>query len=157
MKITRSTLAWLAGILILAVIGSVRLRAQGATATVSGTVVDSSGAAIPAASVEMRNTGTGVKRETTSDGQGRYNIPDLPIGDYEIQATKMGFQTVLQKGITLDVGRSPVIDLQLPVGRSEQTVNVETTISQVETTTSAVSSLVNQTQMRELPLNGRNF
>ncbi len=149
--------ATLMGFLVLAALGAVRLHAQGATAAVSGTILDSSGAAIPAAAVEIRNTGTGVKRETTSDGQGRYLIPDLPIGDYEIQAAKMGFQTVVQKGITLDVGRQPVIDLRLPVGRAEQTVNVESTVSQVETTTSAVSSLVNQTQMRELPLNGRNF
>ncbi len=69
----------------------------------------------------------------------------------------MGFQTVVQKGITLDVGRQPVIDLRLPVGRAEQTVNVESTVSQVETSTSAVSSLVNQTQMRELPFNMRHF
>jgi hypothetical protein len=69
----------------------------------------------------------------------------------------MGFQTVLRKGITLDVGSAPVIDFQLPVGRAEQTVNVEAAVSQVETTTSAMSSLVDTTQMRELPLNGRNF
>ncbi len=163
----KSRLAWFAGLLslafsltflaTLATVGAVRINAQGATAAVSGTVLDTSGAAIPAAAIEIRNTGTGVKRETTSDGQGRYSIPDLPIGDYQIQGAKMGFQTVVQKGITLDVGRAPVIDLRLPVGQAEQTVNVESTVSQVETTTSAVSSLVNQTQMRELPLNGRNF
>jgi len=149
--------AALIGMLILASAGAVNLFAQGATASISGTILDSSGAAIPAAALEIRNTGTGEKRNVNSDSQGRFVFPELAIGDYELQASKMGFQTVIRKGITLDVGRAPVIDFQLPIGRAEQTVNVETTISQVETTTSAVSSLVNQTQMRELPLNGRNF
>ena len=160
MKPLRSTLslcAALIGMLILASAGAVNLFAQGATASISGTILDSSGAAIPAAALEIRNTGTGEKRNVNSDSQGRFVFPELAIGDYELQASKMGFQTVIRKGITLDVGRAPVIDFQLPVGRAEQTVNVETAISQVETTTSAVSSLVNQTQMRELPLNGRNF
>jgi hypothetical protein len=149
--------ATLMSMLILAAGGAGRLNAQGATASISGTVLDSSGAAIPAAAVEVRNTGTGAKRETASDSQGRFVFPDLAIGDYEIQAARMGFQTVIRKGITLDVGRAPVIDFQLPVGQAEQTVNVDSAVSQVETTTSSVSSLVNQTQMRELPLNGRNF
>jgi outer membrane receptor protein involved in Fe transport len=64
---------------------------------------------------------------------------------------------VVRTGILLDVGGAPVVDVQLPVGQAEQTVSVDASVSQVETTTSAVSSLVNQTQMRELPLNGRNF
>jgi outer membrane receptor protein involved in Fe transport len=143
--------------LILAALGTGRADAQAATASVTGTVLDSSGAAIPGAAVEIRNVGTAARREVASDGQGRFVIPNLPIGDYEIQASKMGFQTVVRKGITLDVGSAPVIDFQLPVGRAEQTVNVEASVSQVETTTSAVSSLVDQTQMREVPLNGRNF
>ena len=149
--------AALTGVLILASAGAGRLFAQGATASISGTVLDSSGAAIPAAALEIRNTGTGEKRNANSDSQGRFLFPELALGDYELQASRMGFQTVIRKGITLDVGRALVIDFQLPIGRAEQTVNVESTISEVETTTSAVSSLVNQTQMRELPLNGRNF
>jgi hypothetical protein len=69
----------------------------------------------------------------------------------------MGFQTAVRQGVTLTVGSAPVIDFQLGIGQTSQTVNVEATVSQVETNTSAVSSLVNQTQMRELPLNGRDF
>jgi len=149
--------AALIGILILVSAGAGSLFAQGATASISGTVLDSSGAAIPAAALEIRSTGTGEKRNANSDSQGRFLFPDLAIGDYELQASKMGFQTVIRKGITLDVGRAPVIDFQLPVGRAEQTVNVEAAVSQVETTTSAMSSLVDTTQMREMPLNGRNF
>jgi hypothetical protein len=134
-----------------------RLNAQAATATVLGSVTDSSGAAIPEATLQVRNVGTASTRSVMSDGQGRYNVPDLPIGEYDIQASKIGFQTLVRKGITLTVGSEPVVDFQLPVGQAEQTINVEGTVSQVETATSAVSSLVNQAQMRDMPLNGRNF
>jgi hypothetical protein len=134
-----------------------RLPGQAATATVNGTITDASGAALPEAAISARNTGTGAVRTTTSDGQGRYTLADLAIGDYEIDAKKMGFQSVTRKGVTLTVGSFPVADFQLPVGATEQTLNVEGAVSQVETETSSVSSLVNQNQMRELPLNGRNF
>ena len=141
----------------LAVPGIQRLHGQAATATVTGTVTDSSGAAIAGAAVSAKNTGTSVTLSTTSDGQGRYILPDLAIGDYDVQATKVGFQSVVRKGMNLTVGSTPVADFQLPVGQTNQTVNVEGSVSQVETETSSVSSLVNQSQMRELPLNGRNF
>ena len=148
---------WFAATLLVSMFSASKLHGQAATASVSGTITDVSGAAVPAAQISVKNTGTASARTIMSDAQGRYLVPDLGIGDYELQATKTGFQTVIRKSITLDVGSAPVIDFQLPVGRSEQTVNVESQISQVETTTSAVSSLVNQTQIRELPLNGRNF
>jgi len=134
-----------------------RLQAQAATASVSGTVTDSSGAAVPGASIEIRNTGTGATRAVLSDSQGRYSIPDLGIGTYEIRGSKTGFQTAVRSGLALTVGSAPVVDLQLPVGQTQETVTVEANATQVETTNSSISALVNQTQMRELPLNGRNF
>jgi len=134
-----------------------RLDGQAATATITGTVTDSSGAVIPGATVNAKNNGTGVTRSTVSDAQGRYILADLAIGEYDVEATRMGFQSVVKKGVILTVGSQPVADFQLPVGQAEQTVSVEGTVSQVETETSSLSSLVNESQMRELPLNGRNF
>jgi hypothetical protein len=131
------------------------LFAQG-TASILGTVLDPSGAAITGAEVKVSNTATGLSRSIPTDAQGHYLAPDLPIGNYEVRGSQSGFQTVVQKGIELTVGAQLVVDLRLPVGQAEQTVNVESEISQVETTSASVSSLVNQTQMRELPLNGRN-
>ena len=90
----------LAGTLCAALL-SMRLQAQAATASVSGTVTDSSGAAVPAAELTIKNIGTAATRIVNSDAQGRYLVPELAIGDYEIQAAKMGFQTVVRKGITL--------------------------------------------------------
>jgi hypothetical protein len=132
------------------------LCAQG-TASISGTVLDPSGASIAGAAVTVRNTATGLSRSLTTDAQGHYLVPDLPIGIYEIRGTQPGFQTVVRKDVGLTVGAQPVVDFQLPVGQAEQTVSVTAEVSQVETTSAAVSSLVNQTQMRELPLNGRNI
>ncbi|HTR38877.1 MAG TPA: TonB-dependent receptor [Bryobacteraceae bacterium] len=132
-------------------------RVQAQTASVSGTVTDSSGAAVPGASIELRNTATGATRTVVTDNQGRYSVPELNIGTYELRGSKTGFETTVRSGITLTVGSAPVVDIQLPVGQATQTVTVSAEASQVETTNAAVSSLVNQTQMRELPLNGRNF
>ncbi len=137
--------------------GSARLSAQGTTATILGTVTDASGATIPDAAVQVKNVGTGQTQSVQSDAQGRYRVPDLIVGDYEVQATKAGFATVVHKGITLTVGSQGVVDFSLAVGQTQQTVTVEGQVTQVDTTSSTVASLVSQTQMRELPLNGRNF
>ncbi len=143
--------------LMLAGIGLPRLDAQGATAAIQGTVTDMSGAAIPEASVQVRNVGTGTSQSTVSDAQGRFNVPDLVVGGYEVQASKAGFATLVHKGITLTVGAQSVVDFALPVGQQQQTVTVEGEVSQVETTNASVGTSVTTQQMVQLPLNGRNF
>ena len=98
----------------LAAVGSGYLFGQAAgTASISGRITDASGAAIPAASVVVKNTGTSASQTTVTDGQGRYTVPDLPIGSYQIEASKTGFQNSIRSGVTLSVGSAPVIDLQL--------------------------------------------
>jgi hypothetical protein len=143
--------------MLLTGVSVVHVAGQGATATILGTVTDTSGAAIPDANVQVRNVGTDQIQTTQSDPQGRFRVPDVPIGDYEVQSSKDGFATVIHKGITLAVGSQNVVDFSLAVGQTQQTVTVEGEVTQVETTNAAVGSLVNQAQMRELPLNGRNF
>lgn len=137
--------------------GLVRLAAQGTTATILGTVTDPSGASISGATVQVKNAGTGQLQSVTSDSAGRYNVPDLAVGEYEVRASKDGFASLLHRGITLTVGSQAVVDFALAVGQTQQTVTIEAAVNQVETTNSTVGSLVDQTQMRELPLNGRNF
>jgi hypothetical protein len=137
-------------------IGAGRLNAQ-ATAAISGTITDTSGAAMADAQVQAKNTGTDITSTTTTDAQGRFRFPDLLIGNYDLTAVKAGFQTVTRRGITLTVGSQPVADFQLPVGAQTQTVNVEGQVSQVETQSTAVGALVEGKQIRDLPLNGRNF
>src|SRR5712692_7831046 len=115
-------------------VGVTRLQAQGTTATILGTITDMTGAAIPETAVQVKNVGTGITQSTASDAQGRFTAPDLGIGEYEVQASRMGFSTVIHKGITLTVGSQAVIDFSLPVGQQTQTVTVESQASQVEAT-----------------------
>ena len=136
--------------------GAGRLYAQ-ATATISGTVADMSGAAIPGSSIQVKNLGTGITQSISTDAQGRYTVPELVIGSYEIQASKTGFSTMIRSGVTLTVGSRPVVDFNLQVGASQQTITVEADVSQVETQSTAVGALVEGEQIKDIPLNGRNF
>lgn len=145
------------GALLLWTLAPARLHGQGATGSILGTVTDASGAAIAEASIQVRNAGTGITQAVATDSQGRYRVPDLVIGEYEVQSSKAGFQTVVHKGITLTVGSQPVVDFTLPVGQAQQTVTVQGDVSVVETQSTAVGALVESAQMRDLPLNGRNF
>jgi len=149
---------WILGlILVIAVVAVNRAAAQVETATISGTATDSSGAVLAGANVNAKNIGTNITQSTVSDSVGRYRIPDLPIGTYDVSASLNGFQTVIHKGIVLTVGANLVVDFSLPVGQVSQTVSVESEVSRVETQTAAVSSLVTTEQVSQLPLNGRNF
>jgi hypothetical protein len=131
--------------------------AQGTSASILGTVTDSSGAVIPNATVQVRNTATGQTQQVPADAQGRFTIADLAIGSYDVQATAQGFQTTVRRGVTLTVGAQSVVDFSLSVGQSQQTVTVEGQVSQVDTVSSTVSANVEQKQIADLPLNGRNF
>jgi len=148
---------WFCALLLIWQLGITRVEAQGTAATILGTVTDPSGAAVAGAAISVRNVATGIIQNTVSDGQGRYRVPELPVGDFEVTAMNAGFSTVVHSGITVTVGAQIVVDFSLPVGQQQQTVTVQGEASQVETTTAAVSNLVESTQMRELPLNGRNF
>jgi Carboxypeptidase regulatory-like domain len=144
-------------VVCLLAIGAIPAHAQAVTGNISGTVTDASGAVIAGAQVVVTNTATGVSQTLASNDQGRYNAPDLVVGPYQVQASKSGFQTLVHKNISLTVGSQLVIDLTLPVGQAQQTVTVESAVTQVETQSTAISALVSAKQMVDLPLNGRNF
>ena len=133
------------------------MEAQRATATISGTATDPTGASVPSAMVRATNQDTGVSQTTVTDSQGRYRIAELPVGNYRVQVEKEGFQTALKTGILLSVGNESVVDFGLTVGQASQTVSVAAEASTVNTTTAELSTLIEQKQMRELPLNGRNI
>lgn len=147
------------GVLLLAGAGAMhRAFAQGGTATILGTVTDSSGAAIPGAKVDAKAVDTGQTTSVVADGQGRFNIPLLPIGQYQVQASSNGFQTAIHSGITLTVGAQITVSFAMQPGQVQQTVTVQSGQgAQVESTTSSIDTLVAPVQMRELPLNGRDF
>ncbi|MBZ5500833.1 MAG: TonB-dependent receptor [Acidobacteriia bacterium] len=133
------------------------LYAQAEKATLSGTVIDASGAVIVGAKVEAKNVNTGTTYSGATDGQGRYVLPDMQVGSYDVSAQQAGFQKMVQTGVVLTVGARPILDFKLQVGQSEQVVTVESQASRVDTETSAVGQLVSSNQMENLPINGRNF
>ncbi len=133
------------------------VSAQVTTGTISGVVQDSSGAVIPGVSVTARNLDTGIDRTVTTDEGGRYTAPNLTLGNYEVQAQLSGFQTEIRSGITLTVGREAVVNLALKVGLISDKVTITAEAPLVESTTSAMSSLVDERTIRDLPLNGRSW
>lgn len=142
---------------LLSVLIAGTLYAQAEKATLSGTVIDSSGAVIVGAKVEAKNVNTGTTYSGVCDGQGRYVIPDMQVGTYEVSAQQAGFQKMVQTSVVLTVGARPILDFKLQVGQTTQVVTVESQASRVDTETSAVGQLVSSNQMENLPINGRNF
>lgn len=135
---------------------STRLNAQ-TTGSISGTVTDTSGSAMPGAAIQVTNTGTGIAQTTRSDAQGRYRVLDLTVGSYNVQASQSGFSTSVRTEVKLDVGSVLVVDFEMQVGQQATTVSVESQVSQVDTQTTAVSVLVESKELNSLPLNGRNY
>jgi hypothetical protein len=127
------------------------------SATLAGTVTDSSGAAVNGADVAVTNLETGDVRNTQTDGAGRYQVFSLPIGEYEVSVKKQGFADQIRTGIHLVVGQVAIADLQLRVGEVTQQVKVESDAAIVAVTTADVSGLVGEKQVKDLPLNGRSY
>src|SRR5579859_8170920 len=127
------------------------------SASINGVVSDSSGASISGADISLKNTETGATRAATSNADGRYEILALPVGEYELTATKNGFQPLTVGRILLVVGQEARIDLLLHVGPERQQVLVEADASMVSPTTSDISGYVGQRQIHELPMNGRSY
>src|SRR5437867_1237201 len=138
-------------------LGGHLVYAQVTTGTISGVVQDPTGAVIPGVTITARNLGTGTARTITTDEGGRYTAPNLTLGDYEVQAQLPGFQTEIRSGITITVGREAVVNLVLKVGQLSDKVTITEEAPLVESTTSAMSSLVDARTIRDLPLNGRSW
>ena len=118
------------------------LEGQGTTATVSGTVQDETGGVLPGVSISVEEVDTGSIRSAVSDDLGRYRVPLLEPGTYEIQAELSGFQTAVHTGVKLEVGANAVIDLSLTIGEITERVVVQGQAPLVETTTTSMAGLV---------------
>jgi hypothetical protein len=153
----RLVVSFALGTALLVGVSEARLAAQGTIGSILGTVTDETGSVVPGATVTARNTGTGALQVTVSDAAGRYRIPALPVGDYEVQADLQGFQTVIRTGVRLSVGADVVVDFALPVGEIAETLTVTADAPLVNTTSAALGTVIDAVQIRELPLNGRNL
>ena len=135
-----------------------RLLAQaGATGTILGTVTDSSGAIVPNAKVTVTNTGTNGEFRTITSSAGDYNAPSLNPGSYKVTVEAPGFQKSVTTAITLTVDQRVRVDVSLKPGAVSETLEVTAQAVTLDTDSTALSQLVSQQQVEELPLNGRNF
>lgn len=131
-------------------------NAQTTTASLQGTVRDTSGARIPGAIVTIANTETGLKQSVTSDATGFFSFPRLAVGNYDLRAIKSGFRNYLRTGVLLAVGQAANAPITLKVGSAVNTVTVTAGIPLVNTQTPTSNYIVHSRQARDLPLNGRN-
>ncbi len=134
------------------------LHAQGgANGTILGTVTDNSGAVLANATVDVTNTGTNVTNRTQTTSSGDFTVPFLPPGTYRIAVQSPGFQKSLTDGITLVVGQQERLNIMMKPGAVTESVQVEASAVTLDTDSAAVSQIVTQKQVDQLPLNGRNF
>jgi hypothetical protein len=133
-----------------------RVHAQAAS-SLSGVVTDPSGATVAGAEITIHNLATGLDRGTTSSESGQFQVLALPVGDYAITVRKRGFAPVIRTGVQLAVGQEATANLRLQLAGVRQQVTVKADASLLNTTTSSVSGLVGEEQVRNLPLNGRSF
>ena len=128
--------------------------AQEFRATISGAVTDPTGAAIANAKVVARETRTGVKTPTVSDSTGKYNLPFLPPGQYELSAEMTGFKSFQQTNITLGSGDHPILDIKLDVGDASQSVSVSADVSLLNVENSSTGEAITTKEVEDIPLNG---
>jgi outer membrane receptor protein involved in Fe transport len=130
---------------------------QGVSGSFSGTITDTTGAVIPGASVTITNVGTGVTQTTITNARGVYEFPTVKPGTYDIAAVFKGFSTVVRHNQILYVNQAGTVDITLRPGAVTQTVEVAGEVPLINTTNSTVGSVVESTQVVNLPLNGRQF
>jgi hypothetical protein len=134
-----------------------RCQAQVASAELTGNVLDSSGAAIPGATVTATNVDTGIAHTTASEKGGDYVLTSLPPGNYTLTVEAPGFSKLEQSGIDLQINQQARLELTLKVGQAAETVSVTGHPPLLEAESSSVGTVINQQLVNELPLNGRNF
>src|ERR1051326_3383467 len=144
-------------LLVVAVILSAAAAfAQVATGTITGSVLDSTGATIPKAGVEVVNTETGLARSSKTDGVGDFRFTLLPVGSYSISASAAGFSRKVISGLILQVDQTADIHISLDTGALSEAVPVAGTAPLLESETSSVGQVISNNYIEKIPLNGRN-
>ena len=131
--------------------------AQETTGTITGQVKDPSGAVVPGATVKARNLGTNAESTSVTDGTGGYVVSRLPVGRYTVSIELSGFKTFVRSDLELHVADRLRIDATLQPGAISETVMVTGATPTVQTESSEISTLINGTQLSQMPLNGRNI
>jgi Carboxypeptidase regulatory-like domain/TonB dependent receptor len=147
----------LAALVLMAALCCSLAFAQEETAALNGQITDHDGLAVTEVKVQAFNAGTNVSYMADTNETGRYNFPNLPVGRYNVIATKDGFQQTVKPGVELHVADVIRLNFSLQVGSVTEKVTVEGGAPLVDTTSSEIGGLVNRRQIGDLPLNGRNY
>lgn len=131
-------------------------QANAVDAALNGYVQDASHGVIPNAGAVLTNVNTGVSQSTTSDGNGYYRFPLVPVGDYKLVVTATNFAVTTQQGIALTVGQEGRVDVTLAVGSADETVNVQAGTALTDTGASTVGAVLGQREIENLPVASRN-
>ena len=142
---------------VLPLFSSVPLLAQSPNGTVSGLVLDPSGAVIVGAEIIIVNDATRGQYSTKTNNEGIYVVPNLAPGSYRIQVSRVGFKTLIKPDIVLNVQDALAINFNLPIGAASETVTVTGGAPLVNTESPAVSTVIDRNFVESLPLNGRSF
>ncbi|HXW54509.1 MAG TPA: carboxypeptidase regulatory-like domain-containing protein [Candidatus Cybelea sp.] len=123
---------------------------------IRGTAKDQSGGVVPRARVSVVLSGTATARSATTDANGEFDIPELPVGTYNVAAEASGFKKFVASGVVVTIGHVALVEIAFQVGGSAETVTVEANAVQVETTSTQLGAVMTDTAVRELPLSTRN-
>jgi len=136
---------------------SVSLNAQSTYGSISGTILDSTNAAVPSATVTLTNLSTSEKRTQTSGEDGHFTFVNLFQGQYRIEIEKQGFKRFVRQGVIVEVQQDTRVDATLTLGEVSETVEVRAEVPLLQTQSSSLGQVVEQRKANELPLNGRNI
>ncbi len=138
-------------------VSSISVRGQVTTADLVGTIRDNTGAVVSAVRITLTNDATGVPRSTVADTEGNYIFTSLQPGRYTLSAEAPGFRKVERTGVELQLNQRAQIDIDLQVGSVGETVQISGTAPLLESQSSVLGSVIQEQQVQDLPLNGRNF
>ena len=147
----------LLGLLVLGMMAEWSASAQEIAGSIRGMVMDGSGGVVYGVKVTATQAETGLKRRSVSDAQGAYVLVELPVGHCRLEAEAPGFKKHVQEGISLDVNQTATVTIHLAVGLPTQEVQVRTDAPLVEPTVTSLGKTVQERDVLDLPLNGRNF
>ncbi len=154
----RSLRVLMLAMLVLALLVGDSTVAQTFRGTILGTVTDSSGAAVPGATVTIKNLDTGLTRTVATQEDGSYSAPELPIGNYSVSVEKAGFKIGVVSGVKVEVSKESRVDVSLQPGQLAQTVEVQgEALPMVESTSDTLGGIVDAKVATSLPVNGRDY
>jgi hypothetical protein len=131
--------------------------AQTIRGTITGTIIDSTGARVASATVTVTNTATGIGASTQTNRDGNYTIPQLPPGTYEAAVEEQGFKKYVHAGIVVQIAQTTRLDIRLEVGQISEEVHVVGEAQLVRSNTAELGQVIERKQIQALPLNGRFF